>query len=232
MQVAKPVISLQGVSLTIPFQGKQKSLLKNIDLDVFVGERVGIIGRNGAGKTVLLKVASGIYHQTKGKVINGGNILSLFNISNGGNKNWTGRQNAEVRLLMYGIKPKELPRRIQDIANFAKIGDYFDSPVKYYSAGMAARLSFAIITSVEADVLIMDEWISVGDASFKDSATKRFNDRVSETGSVLFCTHSPDILRAWATKVIWIEAGEIKMQGNIQDVLPKFHQFLKSESNY
>lgn len=229
MQVDTPVISLEGVNLTVPFQKGKAELLKDINLDVFLGERVGVIGRNGAGKTVLLKVVSEIYHPSSGQVKNRGKVLSIFSVSSGGNKNWTGRQNAEIKLLMYGVAPADLPDYIEDIREFAKIGNYFDSPVKFYSAGMAARLSFAIVTSVSTDVLILDEWISVGDAAFKDSATKRFNRRVSSTGSVLFCTHSADILRAWATKVIWIEGGQIRMKGSVQDVLSAFHLSLKED---
>lgn len=227
MQLAAPVIALQNVGLSVPFEGKTATLLKDINFNVYAGERVGVIGRNGAGKTVLLKVVSEIYYPSSGEVRSNGKVLSLFSVSSGINKHWTGRQNAEVKLLMYGVPYKALPQYIEDIRNFAKIGDYFDSQVKYYSAGMTARLSFAIITSLSVDVLVLDEWISVGDAAFRDSATKRFNERVAETGAVLFCTHNADILRTWATKAIWLEKGQIKMLGEVQKVLAAFHESLR-----
>lgn len=226
MQVDDQRISMKDVSLTVPFKGKKIDLLKNINLDVSVGERVGLIGSNGAGKSVLLKVASEIYPPTSGVIETSGDILSLFNVSSGINKNWTGKQNAELKLLMYGVQPDQIPLHLEDIREFAKIGDYFDSAVKYYSAGMSARLSFAIITSIKADVLVLDEWISVGDAVFKKSAAERFDSRVSDTGAVLFCTHSPDILRSWATKVIWVDKASIRLEGTVQDVLPAFHESL------
>lgn len=230
MSVAKPVISLQNVSLTIPFKGKKVDLLKNINLDLYPGERIGVIGKNGAGKSVLLKVASQIYEPTTGTVQHQGNILSLFKVSSGENRHWTGRENAEIKLLMYGVKPADVPKYIEDIQAFAQIGEYFDTPVKFYSAGMAARLSFAIISSIPAEVLVLDEWISVGDAAFKESAAKRFNQRVTSAGAVLFCTHSPDILNDWATKVIWVEQGQVKKQGETAQVLEEFHHSIAVES--
>ena len=227
MQIGDNKIRMKDVSLTVPFSGGSVDLLKNISLDLNVGERVGVIGRNGAGKTVLLKVASQIYSPSSGVIESNGSVISLFNISSGINRNWTGRQNAEVKLLMYGIHPSHIGSYIEDIRNFAKIDKYFDSPVKHYSAGMSARLSFAIITSLSAEVLVLDEWISVGDASFKESATERFNSKVSSMGCVLFCTHSPDILKTWATKVIWMDGGEIVTTGAVQDVLDAFHESLR-----
>ena len=226
----KPMIDIEDVSLTVKVNKKSINLLDGVSLKVLENERVGVIGRNGAGKTVLLKVASGIYSPTRGFVNSAGKLLSVFSVSSGGNKNWTGRQNAEMKLLMYGVEPSNIESIIEEIEQFAKIGEYFDLPVKIYSAGMAARLAFAIVTSIRSEILILDEWISVGDASFKEAAAKRFSEQIDSSKALLFCTHSPDILRAWATKVVWVESGKIMAEGNINEVLPEFHSFLSKEA--
>jgi lipopolysaccharide transport system ATP-binding protein len=147
--------------------------LKNLDLEIVSGDRVGIIGHNGSGKSTLLRLLSGIYEPSSGEIARTGSISSLVDISLGINPESTGRENIFLRGKLMGVSRKGIDEKIDEIIEFSELGDYINLPVRIYSSGMLLRLAFAVSTSITADILIMDEWLSVGDGSFAERASNR-----------------------------------------------------------
>ena len=188
--------------------------LNNINLDIQSGERVGLVGHNGAGKTTLLRVLNGVYAPSSGKSLIIGMRTSLINISLGIDPEATGRQNIIIRGAMMGISKKEMDQHRESIENFTELEDFLDMPVRTYSSGMQLRLAFAISTVIQPDILIMDEWLSTGDETFKIKADKRMNDLVNKTKIMIIASHSRELILNNCNRVIWLERGEIKMDGD------------------
>jgi lipopolysaccharide transport system ATP-binding protein len=193
--------------------------LDALSLDIRVGERVGLVGHNGAGKSTLLRMLSGVYEPTSGKREVEGDIKSLIDISLGIDSEATGRQNIFLRSAMMGIPVKTVEANLDDIIAFSELGQYIEMPVRVYSSGMHLRLAFAVSTFMPADILLMDEWISVGDQDFAEKAEERLQGLVNQSKILVIASHSPDFLRSICTRVIWLEHGEIRMDGPANDVL-------------
>src|SRR5215468_6331918 len=147
--------------------------LNDVSLDIENGDRVGLIGANGAGKTTLLRILAGIYHPTRGELYSSGKVSALLDVSVGLNPEATGRENIILRGMYMDIHPREMRARVDEIAEFTGLGPYLDMPTRTYSAGMMVRLGFAVSTCIPPDILLMDEWVSAGDASFLDKAQRR-----------------------------------------------------------
>jgi len=180
-----------------------------INLEVKAGERLGLMGHNGSGKTTLLRVLAGAYEPVAGSLAIKGRIASLLDISLGMDHEATGYENIFLRGIMMGLTPKEIRAKTDDIAAFTDLGEYLDMPVRTYSSGMQLRLAFAVSTSVDADILIMDEWLSVGDAAFNQKASERLNKLVEKAPILVIASHSPELLAKVCTKVIRLEHGKI-----------------------
>lgn len=182
--------------------------LKNIDFNVLRGETVGIIGSNGAGKSTLLKIITGVIAPTSGSVYVDGRISALLELGTGFNPEYTGIENIELNGKMLGFSKKEMEKRIEKIRRFADIGDYIFQPVKNYSSGMFARLAFAVAISIEPEILIIDEALSVGDVFFQNKCYQKF-DELKEMGtSILFVSHDISTVRKMCSRVLWIEQGK------------------------
>jgi lipopolysaccharide transport system ATP-binding protein len=194
--------------------------LDALNLDIGEGERVGLVGHNGAGKSTLLRMLSGVYEPTSGKCDVDGKIKSLIDISLGIDSEATGRQNIFLRSAMMGIPAKTVEANIEEIIAFSELGQYIEMPVRVYSSGMHLRLAFAVSTFMAADILLMDEWISVGDQGFAEKAEARLRELVDRSKILVIASHSPDFLRSICTRLIWLEHGEIRMDGSPEDVLP------------
>lgn len=173
------------------------------------GDRVGLIGHNGSGKTTLLRTLSGIYAPTHGQLKLQGRTASLLDISLGVDPDATGFENIYLRGIMNGFKPARIRDKIDEIADFTQLGEYLNLPVRTYSSGMMLRLTFAISTSIEADILIMDEWLSVGDAEFQDRAAARLKSLVDKASILVIASHSPDLIQSVCTRKIQLEHGHI-----------------------
>jgi len=173
------------------------------------GDRVGLLGHNGSGKTTLLRVLSGAYAPVRGDLKVRGKIASLIDVSMGLDPDATGFENIYLRGILGGLSPRVINSRIEDIANFSELGDYLNLPVRTYSSGMTLRLAFAISTSVEADILLMDEWLSVGDADFKVKATDRLNSLLASASIVVIASHDTHLLNQICTRVIRLDRGRI-----------------------
>ena len=192
--------------------------LKNINMELCDGDRLAVIGHNGAGKSSLLKVIAGIYPPASGTLEVEGRIASLFELATGFEMEATGWENIKLRGLMLGETPKQMEEKMEEIAEFSELGDHLNIPVKYYSSGMFIRLAFSVSTAIEPDILLLDEVVAAGDARFLKKAQKRMNDLVDRVKILVFVTHSMQSAIDFCNKCIWMENGEIKMEGHPQEV--------------
>lgn len=196
--------------------------LDGIDLDLKEGDRVGLIGHNGAGKSTLLRLLAGIYSPTTGTIEREGKVVPLLDISLGMDENSTGRQNIRLRGLLLGMSDAEIQAKQTEIGEFSELGDYLDLPVRTYSSGMRVRLAFAVSTAVDADILLLDEVIGVGDASFKEKANDRLHDLHDRAQIVLLAMHDNATIRRMCNKVIWMERGRILAFGETEEVVSAY----------
>lgn len=184
--------------------------LDGVSFELKAGDRLALVGPNGAGKTTLLKVLYGIYPPTSGRVEIEGRVDALFNINLGFRPEATGRRNIELRGLINGWSTAEIAERMEEIIAFSELGDFVDLPLKSYSQGMAARLAFSIATSFEPEILLMDEWIGAGDASFQEKARKRMNEMAEKAAIIVLASHNQALLKKLSNKTLELEAGRIK----------------------
>jgi lipopolysaccharide transport system ATP-binding protein len=196
--------------------------LQNITLKIGPGERVGLVGPNGAGKTTLLRVLSGIYHPTQGQASITGDCVSLINIGLGIDPEATGRENILLRGVMMGMHPAAINAKTEEIIDFTGLGDFIDMPFRTYSSGMQMRLAFAVSTGVRPQILLLDEWLSVGDEEFKERAEQCMRELVSASEILILASHSRELLLANCTRLIWLDHGQVRMDGNPADVVKAY----------
>ncbi len=192
--------------------------LQNINMKIGPGERVGLVGHNGAGKTTLLRVLSGIYHPTRGRANIAGDCVSLINIGLGIDPEATGRENILLRGVMMGMRPAQINARMEEIIDFTGLGDFIDMPFRTYSTGMQLRLAFAVSTAIHPQILVMDEWLSTGDEEFKERADRRMKEVVSAAEILILASHARELLLANCNRLIWLEHGQVRMDGKADDV--------------
>jgi lipopolysaccharide transport system ATP-binding protein len=195
--------------------------LKGMSLDIGKGETVGIIGRNGSGKSTFLQLVCGTLHPTEGMVQSQGRVAALLELGSGFNPEFTGRENVYLNAAVLGLTHEEIEARFADIVAFADIGDFIEQPVKTYSSGMYVRLAFAVIAHVDADILVIDEALAVGDAFFTQKCM-RFLRRFMKTGTVLFVSHDTASVKNLCDRAIWLEKGEIRQQGSAKAVCENY----------
>lgn len=191
--------------------------LSNITFKLEEGDRLGVIGHNGSGKTTLLKVLAGIFEPTEGVVSVQGRITSMINIGAGLDGEASGLQNIYNMGLMRRVPKKVIKERIPAIVEFSELGAFIDMPVKTYSAGMVARLIFGVATELDPDILILDEWLGAGDASFREKAAERMDRFVDNAKIVVIATHDPGLIQRVCNKVCVLQAGRITYFGPTQD---------------
>ncbi len=183
--------------------------LDGLNFEFNQGDRIGLVGHNGSGKTTLLRVLSGVYAPTRGDLKVHGTIASLLDVSMGLDPDATGFENIYLRGILDGLRPKTIRDKTEEIADFSELGGYLNLPVRTYSSGMMLRLAFAISTSVEADILIMDEWLSVGDADFSAKAAVRLESLVNKASILILASHSPELIARVCNRQIRLEHGKI-----------------------
>lgn len=193
--------------------------LKNISLEIRAGERVGLLGHNGAGKSTFLKMAAGLYPISSGKYIVEGTVRSLFDLSLGFEPDATGRENILYRGLLLGLSPHLLREIEEEVVSFADLGEFIDYPIKTYSAGMQVRLAFAISTAVGGDMLLLDEVIGAGDATFMTKAKKRILDLVEQAKILILASHDLSALQTICKRGIVFHHGEIVFDGEISEAV-------------
>lgn len=192
--------------------------LKNVSFEVKKGEVVGIIGRNGAGKSTMLKVISGILKPTSGKVAINGNIVPMLELGSGFDHDLTGRENIFLNGAILGYSKEFLLQKYDEIVEFSELGKFINVPIRNYSSGMLMRLAFSIATVVNPEILIVDEILAVGDENFQAKSKARMLELMSGGTTVLFVSHSLEQIREMCNRVVWLESGEIKMVGDTKSV--------------
>lgn len=188
--------------------------LENLTFTLNDGDRVGLLGHNGAGKSTLLRLLSGVYAPSSGTANIQGVIGSLIDISLGIDPEATGRENIFLRGALLGMTKSEIADKLDEIIAFSELGDFIDMPVRTYSSGMHLRLAFAVSTTVRPEILIMDEWLSVGDEGFKLKAEARMTELVKATNILVIASHSRDLVLHTCNRVIWLEHGKIRMDSD------------------
>ncbi|MCP3444157.1 ABC transporter ATP-binding protein [Bradyrhizobium sp. CCGUVB14] len=196
--------------------------LDGIDLDIRAGDRVAIVGANGAGKTTLLRVLAGIYHPTSGSIDVLGRCLSLFDLSAGFDEEATGYENIMRRGLVIGARRTEIDARRAEIAEFTELGDRLDLPLRTYSSGMMLRLIFAVATAVEGEIVLLDEWIGVGDQQFRKKARQRLDEIVARAGILVLASHDVDLIKSTCNRAILLEEGRITAAGTTEEILARY----------
>ncbi len=198
--------------------------LSDISFSLKEGDRLAIVGRNGSGKTTLLQILAGIISPSEGRLVSCGRITSLININIGIQAEATGHRNITLRGLASGYSPKQVEEKRQEIADFSELGDFLGMPMESYSAGMRMRLTFAIATAFNPEVLILDEWLSAGDASFKKRATERMQEFVAKAGILVLASHSRQLILENCATGIWLDGGRIQAAGPVEDVLKEYEK--------
>jgi lipopolysaccharide transport system ATP-binding protein len=192
--------------------------LDNINFVFKNGERVGLIGHNGSGKSTLLRALSGVYTPQYGKIRIEGRTTSLIDISLGINPEFTGRENILIRGSLLGLTRDQIKERTDEIIEFTELGEFIDMPLRSYSSGMQLRLAFAISTTSEPEILLMDEWLSVGDENFKGKAEERMQYLADKSNILVIASHSAEQILKVCSRVLWLEHGRIKMDGDPKTV--------------
>jgi lipopolysaccharide transport system ATP-binding protein len=196
--------------------------LSNINLRLESGDRLGLVGANGAGKTTLLRVLAGIYEPVMGRLHVQGSLNALLDPNLGMNMELTGRENILLRGLYNGLSKPDLARLEDDVADFAELSDFIDLPVRIYSAGMVVRLGFALATAIKPQILLMDEWILAGDASFMGKARGRLETMVRGADILVLSSHAIPVVKEWCNRVLWLDQGAIVADGPTDDVLDRY----------
>ena len=200
----------------------------NLSIELGHGTRVGLVGHNGAGKSTLLRVIAGIYEPTSGRVTVDGEVAPLFDLGFGMDQDSNGWENIVLRGLFLGFTKKEIRRRMDDIARVSGLGEFLDMPLRTYSAGMATRLAFAVSTSIQPDILLIDEGIGAGDAAFLVQARERMQSFIGDAGLLVMASHSNDLLRQWCTTALWMEHGRLRRQGSVDEVLKAYGESIRA----
>jgi ABC-type polysaccharide/polyol phosphate transport system ATPase subunit len=198
--------------------------LEHIDLSVAEGDRLGIIGHNGAGKSALLKLLAGIYPPSGGRRQVFGRISALFDIALGFEMDASGWENIAYRGYLQGETPRSIKGKMQAIAEFSELGKFLDMPVRYYSSGMLVRLAFSIATAAEPEILLVDEVLAAGDAAFQAKAHQRMRALISRARAVIIVSHNIDLLRQLCDRIVWLDHGRIRAAGAADDVIRAYLQ--------
>jgi len=183
--------------------------LNGVSFELAEGDRVGIVGHNGSGKSTLLRVIVGAFEPVNGSIVVVGKVSSMLSISLGMDLEATGYENIFLRGAIMGLKPREIESLAEEIIGFSELGDYIAMPVRTYSSGMAMRLAFAISTSISADIILMDEWLSIGDASFSEKAQQRLQAVLDQAKILVIASHNEELLRKNCHKIMRLDHGKL-----------------------
>ena len=199
--------------------------IDNLSLEVHESGRLGIIGLNGSGKSTMLRALAGIFPPSSGRIRVEGEISSLLNVGLGTRSESTGRQNIYLRGYMRGMSKQQIREKEEEIIEFSELHEYIDMPVRNYSAGMGLRLSFAIATTLQPEVLLLDEWIGAGDQQFQQKARQRMKDIFQNSGLSVICSHNVRLIESNCDQVIWLHRGKVVREGATFDVLPHYEEW-------
>jgi len=199
-----------------------RTVLNNINLEIKKGETVALIGVNGSGKSTLLKLMTKIIYPTKGKVITKGKLTSLLELGAGFHSDFTGRENIYFNASIFGLTKKEIENRIEEIIEFSELQEFIDNPVRTYSSGQYMRLAFSIAINVDAEILLIDEILAVGDQHFQDKCFEKLEELKDSEKTIVIVSHNLDSIKQLCNRAIWIKDGKIEKDGNPKDVIKEY----------
>lgn len=215
----KTVLGLVGGNIATTSKVPVIEALRDIDLSLEHGTRVGLVGHNGAGKSTLLRLLSGIYEPTRGRALVAGRVAPVFDLGVGMDPEISGYENIIIRGLFLGMTSKQMEKRVDDIADFTELGDFLSMPLRTYSTGMRVRLALGVVTSIDPEILLLDEGIGAVDDAFLEKAKDRLTDLVARSGLLVFASHSDEFLNRLCDTAIWMEQGRVKEHGPLRDVI-------------
>ena len=201
---------------------EKREILKDINLEIKKGETVALIGVNGSGKSTLLKLMTQIIFPNKGTIETHGKLTSLLELGAGFHPDFSGRENIYFNSSIFGLTKKEIDKRLDQIIEFSELQDFIDNPVRTYSSGMYMRLAFSVAINVDADILLIDEILSVGDQHFQEKCFKKMRELREEGKTMVFVTHSMESVRNLCDRAIWLYDGQVRMDGNTQEVIDEY----------
>lgn len=201
---------------------EKREVLKDINLTIKNGEAVALIGVNGSGKSTLLKLMTKIIYPNKGKITTNGKLTSLLELGAGFHPDFSGRENIYFNASIFGLTKKEINNRIDKIIEFSELGEYIDNPVRTYSSGMYMRLAFSIAINVDAEILLVDEILAVGDQHFQEKCISKMKQLKEEGKTMVFVTHSMNTVKQFCTRAVWLNKGSIKMDGDPESVIKEY----------
>lgn len=203
-------------------KAENREVLKNIDIEIEKGETVALIGTNGSGKSTLLKLMTKIIYPTKGKIKVNGKLTSLLELGAGFHPDFTGRENIYFNASIFGLTKKEINERIDEIIEFSELEEFIDNPVRTYSSGQYMRLAFSVAINVNAEVLLIDEILAVGDQHFQEKCFAKLNELKNSGKTIVIVSHSMGAIKELCTRAIWIYEGEVRKDGKVNDVLDEY----------
>ncbi len=205
----------------------ERTVLENINLNIKKGDTVALIGVNGSGKSTLLKLMTKIIYPTKGSIITKGKLTSLLELGAGFHDDFTGRENIYFNASIFGLTRKEIESKIDDIIEFSELGDFIDNPVRTYSSGMYMRLAFSVAINVEAEILLIDEILAVGDQHFQDKCFAKLNELKKSDKTIVIVSHSLDSIKKLCNRAVWINKGHIEKDGKTEEVIEEYLKVCK-----
>lgn len=201
---------------------EKRQILKDINLEIRQGETVALIGVNGSGKSTLLKLMTQIIFPNKGTIETKGKLTSLLELGAGFHPDFSGRENIYFNASIFGLTRKEIDNRLNQIIEFSELGELIDNPVRTYSSGQYMRLAFSVAINVDAEILLIDEILSVGDQHFQEKCFRKMKELKEEGKTMVFVTHSMDSVRKLCDRAVWLYQGEIKMDGSTNEVIDEY----------
>lgn len=199
-----------------------RTVLDNISLEIKKGETVALIGTNGSGKSTLLKLMTKIIYPSKGNIEIKGKVTSLLELGAGFHPDFTGRENIYFNASIFGLSHEEIDKRIDEIIEFSELEEFIDNPIRTYSSGQYMRLAFSIAINVDADILLIDEILAVGDQHFQDKCFKKLDELKNSDKTIVIVSHSLEKMRTMCNRVIWIYEGKIRMDGEPNEVIDEY----------
>ena len=199
-----------------------REVLKDINLTIKNGEAVALIGVNGSGKSTLLKLMTKIIYPTKGEIVTNGKLTSLLELGAGFHPDFSGRENIYFNASIFGLTKKQIDARLEEIIEFSELRDFIDNPVRTYSSGMFMRLAFAVAINVDADILLVDDILSVGDQHFQEKCLNKMKELKAQGKTMVFVTHSLGSARELCDRAVWLNKGHIQLDGNVNEVIDEY----------
>lgn len=203
-------------------QKESRTVLKNINLKIKKGETVALIGINGSGKSTLLKLMTKIIYPTYGTITTDGKLTSLLELGAGFHPDFTGRENIYFNASIFGLTKDEIEKRIEEVIEFSELGEFIDSPVRTYSSGMYMRLAFSVAINVDAEILLIDEILAVGDQHFQDKCFAKLKELKESDKTIVIVSHSLDSVKKLCNRAIWIHKGEVRLDGDTKEVIDEY----------